>query len=79
SEGYSGADIKSICEEATIFAIRRGIFDDKIDKKDPSSFKQVKINNSDFTKAFEKIKVSILRAKKIYEDQLKGASEQLYG
>jgi len=78
-EGYSGADIKSICEEATLFAIRRGVFDETINKKDPNSFKKVKIQKSDFDKAIEKIKGTVKRAKKSYEEETKGTLEQLYG
>ena len=77
-EGFSGADIKGICEEATLLAIRKGIYDFKIDIMDPESFKKVKISNAEFEKAIEKIKKSTERAKKSYNECLKEPSEELY-
>jgi transitional endoplasmic reticulum ATPase len=77
-EGLTGADIKGICEEATLLAIRKGIYDYSIDIMDPESFKNVKISNSEFEKAIEKIKKSTERAKKSYNECLKEPSEELY-
>jgi transitional endoplasmic reticulum ATPase len=77
-EGFTGADIKGICEEATLLAIRRGVYDDNIDVQDPESFKRVKITEAEFEKAVEKITKSAERAKKSYKESLMGPSEELY-
>ena len=42
-EGYSGADIEAVCEEATILAIRKGVIQIDIDPLNPKSYSQVKI------------------------------------
>lgn len=77
-EGYTGADIKGICEEATLLAIRKGIYDDNIDLMNPESFKKVKISNAEFEIAVGKIKKSAERAKKSYIECLEEPSEDLY-
>ena len=77
-EGFTGADIKGICEEATLLAIRRGVYDDNIDVQDLESFKKVRITEAEFEKAIEKITKSAERAKKSYKESLMGPSEELY-
>jgi transitional endoplasmic reticulum ATPase len=77
-DGFTGADIKGICEEATLLAIRRGIYDEMIDVHDPESFKKVKITEAEFEKAIEKITKSAERAKKSYKESLMDSSEELY-
>ena len=77
-DGFTGADIKGICEEATLLAIRRGIYDEMIDVHDPESFKKVKITEAEFEKAIEKITKSAERAKKSYTESLMDSSEELY-
>lgn len=64
-EGYTGADIKAICEEATLLAIRKGVYDDNINVQDPESFKKIKITETEFEKSIEKIIKSAEKAKKI--------------
>jgi len=76
-EGYTGADIQGICEEATILAIRRGIYDTGINENDISTFRKVKITKEDFEKAIEKITKNANRAKMSYEEDIKEPS--LYG
>ena len=76
-EGYTGADIKGICEEATILAIRRGIYGAGINENDNSTFKNVKITKEDFEKAIEKITKDAKRAKRSYQEDIKEPS--LYG
>jgi transitional endoplasmic reticulum ATPase len=70
-EGYTGADIKGICEEATLLSIRRGIYDIKIDSENPETFKQVKITNADFENAISRILQGAERAKKSYKEAIK--------
>ncbi len=77
-DGFTGADIKGICEEATLLAIRRGVYDELIDVHDPESFKKVKITEAEFEKAIEKITKSAERAKKSYKESLMDSSEELY-
>ncbi len=77
-EGFTGADIKGICEEATLLAIRKGIFEYKINIMDSESFKNVKISNDEFEKAIEKIKKSAKAARKSYKECLEEPLEELY-
>ena len=76
-EGYTGADIQGICEEATILAIRRGIYEAGINENDSSTFKKIKITYDDFEKALEKITKDAKRAKMSYEEDIKEPS--IYG
>jgi transitional endoplasmic reticulum ATPase len=77
-EGYTGADIKAICEEATLLAIRKGVNDGIIDVHDPESFKKVKITEPEFEKSIENITKSAEKAKKSYKDSIIGPKEELY-
>ena len=76
-EGYTGADIQGICEEATILAIRRGIYEAGINENNTSTFEKVKITKEDFEKAIEKITKDAKKAKMSYEEDIKEPS--LYG
>ncbi|MFX1273700.1 MAG: AAA family ATPase [Promethearchaeota archaeon] len=78
-DGYTGADIKGVCEEATILAIRRGIYEQSVDEINPKSYDSVKITMSDFDKSIEKISKTAERAKKSYQENLKEPLENLYG
>jgi transitional endoplasmic reticulum ATPase len=78
-EGFSGADIQGVCEEATILAIRRGIFEIQINEIESSTFNQVKINKNDFEKAIEKVTRDAQQAKMSYEADIKEPAENLYG
>ncbi|MFX1558448.1 MAG: CDC48 family AAA ATPase [Promethearchaeota archaeon] len=77
-EGFTGADIKGICEEATLLAIRRAIYENKVDVQDPQSFKKFKIIKEEFLQAIEKIKKNAEKAKKAYKEATKISSEILY-
>ena len=77
-EGFTGADIKGICEEATLLTIKKGIYDYNINDMNPESFKKVKLSNKELDKAIEKIKNSAQRAKKSYTESLEEPSEWLY-
>ncbi|TFG07690.1 MAG: AAA family ATPase [Promethearchaeota archaeon] len=77
-EGYTGADIKAVCEEATLLAIRKGVFDDTIDTTDPESFKKVKISMSEIEQAIDIVTNNAEKAKKSYKESHKDASEFLY-
>jgi transitional endoplasmic reticulum ATPase len=78
-EGFSGADIQGVCEEATILAIRRGIFEMQINERESSSFEPVKISKNDFEKAIEKVTKDAQKAKISYESEIKEPAENLYG
>jgi len=67
-EGYSGADIKAVCEEATILAIRKGVFHVDIDASNPNSYSKIKISQEDFEKAIAKIKKVADQANKSYKE-----------
>ena len=77
-EGYTGADINGICEEATLLAIRKGVYDNNIDIMDPESFNKIKISNAEFEKAIEKIKKSAERAKKSYNECVEEPLDDIY-
>ncbi len=77
-EGYTGADIQAICEEATLLTIRKTLADDSINTSDPESVKKVKISKAEFDQALEKILKGADRAKKAYDASAKEPSEELY-
>ncbi|NVM16284.1 MAG: CDC48 family AAA ATPase [Candidatus Lokiarchaeota archaeon] len=77
-EGHTGADIKAICEEATLLAIRRGVIDDNIDTQNPDSYIKVKISQADFEKAIEKVEFSANKAKRAYKETIKETVEDIY-
>ncbi|MFX1590410.1 MAG: CDC48 family AAA ATPase, partial [Promethearchaeota archaeon] len=67
-EGYSGADIKAVCEEATILAIRKGVFHADINASNPNSYSKIKITQDDFERAIVKIKKVANKANKSYRE-----------
>ena len=77
-EGFTGADIEGICEEATLLAIRRIVYEDKVNVQEPQSFKNFKITKAEFKKAIEQIKKNAEKAKKAYQESSKYPSEMLY-
>ncbi len=77
-EGNTGADIKAICEEATLLAIRRSVIDDNIDTQNPNSYKKVKISQADFEKAIEKVQLGANKAKRAYKETIKETVEDIY-
>jgi len=77
-EGYTGADIKAICEEATLLAIRRAVKDKNINILDPESYKTVFISQDEFEVAIDKIKLGADKAKKSYKDQIKDTPSDFY-
>jgi len=70
-EGYTGADIKAICEEASILSIRRGVFDASVDVTNPNSYTKFKISQEEFERAIEKIKKGADKAKQSYKESIK--------
>jgi len=77
-EGYTGADIQAICEEATLLTIRKAVVNKNINSQDAESVKVVKISKSEFDEAFEKILKSADKAKKSHEIYSQEPSEELY-
>ncbi len=77
-EGYTGADIQAICEEATILAIRKGILQSDVDPLDPNSYIKVKITQDDFNNAIEKIKKGADKANKSYKEAIRELPEGIY-
>ena len=70
-ENYTGADIQSICEEATLLTIRKALADSSINTQNAESVKSVKISKSEFDDAMNKILKSANRAKQVYEKYAK--------
>ena len=77
-EGYTGADIEAICEEATILTIRKAVADFNIDTQNADSVKGVKISKIELDKAIEKILKSADRAKISHAKYSQEPSEELY-
>jgi transitional endoplasmic reticulum ATPase len=77
-EGYTGADIKALCEEATILAIRRAIINSNIADQNPKSFEPVKITQEDLQSAIDTIKKGADKAKKSYQETSDGTFVDLY-
>ncbi len=77
-EGYTGADIEAICEEATILTIRKAVADSNINTQNADSVKGVKISKMEFDKAIEKILKSADRAKISHDKYSQEPSEELY-
>jgi transitional endoplasmic reticulum ATPase len=77
-EGYTGADIKAVCEEATLLAIRRGVNDSNINATNPESYKNVKVTQEEFEEAIQKIKEGADKAKMSYKEAMKQTPEEIY-
>ncbi|MFX1456408.1 MAG: CDC48 family AAA ATPase [Promethearchaeota archaeon] len=77
-ESYTGADIQAICEEATLLTIRRAVVNKNIDTHDANSVKTVKISNTEFEEATNKILKSAEKAKASLERYAQEPSEELY-
>ena len=77
-EGYTGADIEAICEEATILTIRKAVADSNINTQNADSVKGVKISKIELDKAIEKILKSADRAKISHDKYSQEPSEELY-
>ena len=76
-DGYTGADIQAICEEATLLTIRRAVSDKNINTSDKKSVEKVQITKAEFDKAIEKVLKSAQRAQKALEHD-KELPEDLY-
>ncbi|MFX1549872.1 MAG: CDC48 family AAA ATPase [Promethearchaeota archaeon] len=77
-EGYTGADIQAISEEATLLTIRKAVSDTNINTQNADSVKVVKISKSEFKESIEKVLKSADKAKKSQEMYAKEPSEDLY-
>ncbi|MFW9951855.1 MAG: CDC48 family AAA ATPase [Candidatus Thorarchaeota archaeon] len=77
-EGYTGADIKAACEEATILAIRKAIINNYIADQNPQSFDSVKITQEDLQCAIDTIKKGADKAKKSYQETTDKSFVDLY-
>ncbi|MBY9008798.1 MAG: CDC48 family AAA ATPase [Candidatus Lokiarchaeota archaeon] len=73
--GFSGSDIKAICEEAVLLTIRKAI-KNRIEFDNDEAVNKVTINYNEIYEAFEIVNKSIQRAKKTYENELN--SERIY-
>ena len=77
-EGYTGADIQAICEEATLLTIRKAVLNDNINTQDATSVKKVKISSAEFEEASEKVLKSAEKARVSHESYSREPSEELY-
>lgn len=76
-EGYSGADIKAICEEAILLTIRKTVKSQDIDVDNDEALIKVLICKVEFDQAIEKVLKSAKRAQKSYQEGSK-LPENLY-
>jgi transitional endoplasmic reticulum ATPase len=76
-DGYTGADIQAISEEATLLTIREAVTNPEIITTNEESVKSVEITRDIFDKSIEKIKSTADRATKA-EERSTEASEELY-
>lgn len=76
-EGYTGADIQAICEEATLLTIRRAVDDASINTHDAESVKTVSISKKELDESITRVLKGADRAKKSY-DVNKEPTEELY-
>lgn len=78
-DGYTGADIASVCEEATLMTIRRVVNDPSLKTYDKESVKDVKISKKEFNIAIKKVLKSAKKAQKAQKMMYdKKPSEDLY-
>jgi len=77
-EGFTGADIQAICEEATLLTIRKAVIDSKINTKDATSVKKVKISKAEFDEALTKVSKSAEKARVSHERYSKEPTEGMY-
>jgi transitional endoplasmic reticulum ATPase len=78
-DGYTGADIASVCEEATLMTIRRVVNNPSVKTYDKKSVKDVKISRKEFNQAIKKVLKSAKKAQKAQKLMYdKKPSEDLY-
>ncbi|MFX0021865.1 MAG: CDC48 family AAA ATPase [Candidatus Hermodarchaeota archaeon] len=77
-EGYTGADIQAIAEEATLLTIRKAVADLNINTQNADSVKVVKIAKAQFDESIEKVLKSADKAKVSHDRYAKEPSEDLY-
>ena len=77
-DGYTGADIQAICEEATLLTIRNAVSESTIKTDDAESVKVVNISKNEFESAIKKILKSADKAYNSHERYSKKTSEELY-
>jgi transitional endoplasmic reticulum ATPase len=77
-EGYTGADIQAICEEATLLTIRKAVADENINTQKAESVQVVKISKAELDDAIEKVLKSADKAKISHDQYSKEPSEDLY-
>ncbi|TFF99541.1 MAG: AAA family ATPase [Promethearchaeota archaeon] len=78
-DGYTGADIASVCEEATLMTIRRVVNDPSVKTYDKESVKNVSVSKKEFNQAIKKVLKSAKKAQKAQKLMYdKKPSEDLY-
>ncbi len=77
-DGFTGADIAAICEEATLIRIRKAIADPALDTHTEENLKAIKIGPDDFRQAMDKVLKGAKKAQKVYDSVAKEPSEELY-
>jgi transitional endoplasmic reticulum ATPase len=76
-DGYTGADIQALSEEATLLTIREAVANPEIITNNEESVKSVKITRNILNKSIEKIKSTADRATKVEERSKKVADEMV--
>ncbi|MHA1334661.1 MAG: CDC48 family AAA ATPase [Promethearchaeota archaeon] len=76
--GFSGADIKALCEEAVLLTIRNAIKNVKIDAEDDNAVNQIYITEKELDAAYQNIVYIMKRAEKSYLHEKDFNSERIY-
>ena len=76
-DGYTGADIQALSEEATLLTIREAVANPEIITSNEESVKSVEITKDIFDKSIEKIKSTADRATTAEERSKKSADEMV--
>jgi len=71
TEGYSGADISSICNSAVLMAIREHIQKYKNEEEIKEKVSELKVTNRHFEQAMDKIRPLSEHERKLYEEASK--------
>lgn len=77
-EGFSGADIKAVCEEAILLTIRKAINMELINPEEWKSISTIMVTGIEFQEAIDKVKSSAEVAQKAYARKVKEPVEYMY-
>src|SRR5271157_2402982 len=71
SDGFTGADIASVAQEATMIAIREAVMQSSLDDTDENQVNDITINRSHIDQAFNKVTKETAKGKQSYDAAIK--------